>query len=281
MRAAESLEEMKAVARDWEALLQRHPSFIHAYAPLIRLYNTDYGYTGLGSTSQTERARAYSLARKAARLDSAEAYLQTVSAWCHLWAGEAASARDHLKQALELNPFQRDRLLEVATALMFLGDLDQAAELLAKCETLTPFATGAPHEETGLLHLLLGHYDTALECLDRLSQPTVSSELYALLAAGASEAKDFQSRVEAWTEQARRRWRSAVTPDVDTLGRWVLYHHPFQAAEQRVWVLELLRPAFSKALAAPARILAQALPAGSSAPSLGAASSSISHSSQH
>lgn len=273
MRAAESLEEMMAVTGHWEALLEAHPSFIHAYAPLIRLYNTDYGYTGLGSTTEAERARAYSLARKAARLDPSEPYLQTVSAWCHLWAGEAATARDHLKQALELNPFQRDRLLEVATALMFLGDLDEAAELLARCETLTPFATAAPHEEAGLLHLLLGHHETALECLSRLSQPTTSSELYALLAAGASRAPDFQLRVQGWIEQARRRWHGAASPDVDALSGWVLYHHPFQAAEQRGWVLGLLRPALSEVLAAPTRIHDQVLPGGSFVPSAAAASS--------
>lgn len=273
MRAAESLEEMKAVAREWEALLQAQPGFTQAYAPLIRLYNTDYGYTGLGTTTDAERGRAYSLARKAARLDPSEPYLQTVSAWCHLWAGEAASARDHLKQALELNPFQRDRLLEVATALMFLGDLDEAAELLARCETLTPFATGAPHEEAGLLHLLLGDHDKALESLSRLSQPTMSSELYALLAAGAAGGLDFPVRARAWAKEACRRWHGPASPSVNVLSDWVLYHHPFQAVEQRKWVLGLLRPALSKVLPAPARIHAQALPGGSSAPSGGAASS--------
>jgi DNA-binding winged helix-turn-helix (wHTH) protein/Flp pilus assembly protein TadD len=267
MRAADSLEEMKAVAREWEALLKAQPNFALAYAPLIRLYNTDYGYTGLGTTTDTERRRAYSLARKATGLDPAEPYLQTVSAWCHLWAGEAASARDHLKQALELNPFQRDRLLEVATALMFLGDLDEAAELLARCETLTPFATSAPHEEAGLLHLLLGHYDTALDCLARLSYPTTSSELYALLAARASGSSDSTSRMRLWAEQASRRWRGAASLDVDALSDWVLYHHPFQAAEQREWVLRLLRPALSEVLPARSHTHVRALPEGSSAPS--------------
>lgn len=267
MRASDSLEEMQAIAGKWEALLASHPGFAPAYPPLIYLYNTDYGYTGLGITTKTERRRAYGLARKASRLDPAEPYLHTVAAWCHLWAGEAGSARDHLGQALELNPFQKDRLLEVATAFMFLGDLDQAAELLARCETLTPFATEAPHEETGLLHLLLGRYEEAIECLSRIAQPTTSSQLYILLAAGASGAPDFPERVRKWAEQVQRRWRGSSEPDAEALTDWVLYHHPFQDEALREWILRLLRDALNPALPAPARIRRRALRTGSSAPS--------------
>ncbi|HZW46334.1 MAG TPA: tetratricopeptide repeat protein, partial [Microvirga sp.] len=271
MRTADTLEEMRAVARAWEALLQAQPNFAPAYAPLIRLYNTDFGYTGLGTTTDVERGHAYALARKAVRLDPSEPYLQTVSAWSHLWAGEAGSARDHLEQALELNPFQRDRLLEVATAKMFLGDLDEAAELLARCETLTPFATAAPHEEAGLLHLLLGQHDKALKCLSRITQPTTSSELYALLAAGASGAPDFAMRVGEWVQQTCERWQGSSRPDAEVLSKWVLYHHPFQDERTREWLLELLRPALSSALQASGRTRAQARPKGSFEPSTGPA----------
>jgi len=266
MRAADNLADMKAIAGKWEALLDSYPGFAPAYPPLIYLYNTDYGYTGLGITTDLERGRAYALARRAARLDPSEPYLHSVSAWCHLWAGEAASARDHLGQALELNPFQKDRLLEVATAFMFLDDLDRAAELLARCETLTPFATEAQHEETGLLHLLLGQYDQAIECLCRMTQPTTSSELYLLLAVGASGVPDFERRVGNWAERVRRRWRGSSDPDAEVLSNWVLYHHPFQDEARRQWVLRMLRGALNSALPAQARTRLRARRTGSSKP---------------
>jgi DNA-binding winged helix-turn-helix (wHTH) protein len=248
MRGAESLEEMQAVAAVWEKLIAAHPRFAQAYAPLIYLYNTDFGYTGLGSTTSDDRRRAYALARKAVRLEPSEPYLQTVSAWCHLWAGEAALAREHLGDALELNPFHRDRLLEVATALMFLGELDSAAELLARCETLTPFATGTPHEEVGLLHLLLGRYDKATECLARVAQPTVSSELYALIAAGGLGNPRFPQQVQEWVDRVQQRWRGPRPLNPETLGSWILSHHPFQQPSRREWVQQLLLPALSSAL---------------------------------
>lgn len=273
MRSADSLADMQAVARSWEELIEAQPGFVQAYPPLIYLYNTDYGYTGLGSTGEKERKRAYALARKAVRLDPAEPYLHTVSAWCHLWAGEAASARQHLDQALELNPFQRDRLLEVATALMFLGDLDQAAELLARCETLTPFATEAPHEEAGLLHLLLGHHDKALQCLGRVTAPTVSSDLYRLIAVGASGAPEFAAQTGEWAGEVRRRWYDSPPPNADGLMRWVLYHHPFQEQARREWLQQLLEPALSSALRGQARTPQPGPEQGSSAPSADAAAS--------
>lgn len=266
MRAAESLDEMKAVAGQWEALLSAHPNFGQAYPPLIRLYNTDYGYTGLGTTTGAERSRAYALARKAQKIDPSEPYLHTVSAWCHLWAGEAALAVEHLNKALELNPFHGDRLLEVATALMFVGDLDQAADLVARCETLTPFATDTPHEEAGLLHLLAGQYEEAADCLSRVTSPTISSQLYGLLAAGAAGSSDFEVRARQWVERTQQRWSGSAPPDAQALSRWVLYHHPFQDDARRQWVLELLEPALSSALSKAPRIPPPAHREGSSGP---------------
>ena len=273
MRAADSLSEMKAVAGKWETLLETDPDFALAYAPLIYLYNTDYGYTGLGTTTDIERARAYDLARKATKLDPLEPYLHTVSAWCHLWANEPASANEHLNQALQLNPFQRNRMLEVATARMFLGDLDEAAELLARCESLTPFITETPHEEAGLLHLLLGQYDKATDCLRRVARPTQSSELYALLAAGAAGTPDFASRAGAWAEKARCSWQGSSQPDAAILARWILYHHPFQQSARQEWVLQIIEPALGPALQARCHTLAPAPRSVWSAPLAGPASS--------
>lgn len=274
IRAADSLEEMQAVARDWEALVKAEPGFAPAYAPLIFLYNTDFAYTGLGATTDVERARAYRLASKAAKLDPSEPHLHTVSAWCHLWAGEAALAREHLEQALALNPFHRQRLIEVATALMFLDDLDQAAELLARCETLTPFQTEAPYEETGLLHLLLGNFGKAFECLQRVTRPTIPSQLYSVVAAGALDSPDFFRRVAEWVGQAESRWSGPAPLDADALSAWVLYHHPFQDETRRQWILDLLDPAFRQALPAKGRTPAPARREGLSGPAAVAAAHS-------
>ena len=259
MRSLGSLAEARALAADWERLIQQHPRFLAAYPPLIRLYNTDFCYTGLGSTGPDERARAWDLARRAVALDASESHLHTVKGWCHLWAGEARLARMHFDQALELNPYNKARLIEVATAFMFLDDLDAAAALLERCRKLTPFPTESPYEEEGLLHLLRGEFDEAAQCLALATRthpddcatggPTVMSELYALLAAAGLGSDDLAQRAAHWRASMEQRWSAAEPLDDERLKQWVLYHHPFQSASQRERLLGLL----GRALGAPDR----------------------------
>ena len=260
MRGLDSLEEAREVAAAWEELIERHPRFGQAYPPLIRLYNTDFCYTGLCSARDAERARAYELAHKAVALDPTDAHFHTVKGWCHIWAAEAAPAREHLEEALRLNPWNQNRLIEAATAFMFLADLDGAGRLLDRCRKLTPFASGAPHEEEGLLHLLRGEYHEAAERLALASRHhpddgvvttrTVIGDLYALLAAAGSGAPDLAERSQSWQEAVARRWRGPEPLDEERLTAWVLYQQPFHSS-QRDWVLGLLRGALNPA--APAR----------------------------
>jgi DNA-binding winged helix-turn-helix (wHTH) protein/tetratricopeptide (TPR) repeat protein len=253
MRGQDSFAEAREVAADLERLIEEHPNFAPAYPPLTRLYNTDYCYSGLGSTGEEERRRAYELAHRAFAIDPTESHLQTVKGWSHLWAGESALARQHLTEALHLNPYNQSRLVEVATAFMYLDDLDGAAELLERCRNLTPFATAAPHEEQGLLHLLRGEFDRAAEQLALVrrhhpddfakTRPTITSELYALLAAAGSEAGDVAVRFGHWQQSIAQRWCGPEPLDEERLKQWVLYHNPFQSDARKEWLLRLLEVA--------------------------------------
>jgi DNA-binding winged helix-turn-helix (wHTH) protein len=250
MRGQASFDEAREVAAAWEAQIAQHPGFAPAYPPLTRLYNTDYGFCGLGSTGPDERRRAYELAHKAFAIDPTESHLQTVKGWSHLWAGEAALARQHLDEALQLNPYNRNRLVEVSTALMYLDDLDGAADLLKQCRELMPFVAAAPHEEEGLLLLLQGEYEAAAALLalgrhhhpddNAGTEPAIMTELYALLAAAGAKAPDLAARSRRWQERMARRWCGPGTPDRDRLTQWVLFHNPFQSESRRQWLLALL-----------------------------------------
>lgn len=253
MRGTNSFAEAQEVAAAWERMIDEHPNFAAAYPPLTRLYNTDYCYSGLGSTGDNERRRAYELAHRAFALDPTESHLQTVKGWSHLWAGEAALARQHLKEALHLNPYNQARLVEVATAFMYLDDLDGAADLLERCRNLTPFATEAPHEEQGLLSLLRCEFDRAAEHLALVrrhhpddfakTDPTVMSELYALLAAAGAESPDVGMRYRQWQQTIERRWCGPDPLDEERLKQWVLYHNPFQSDARKEWLVGLLETA--------------------------------------
>lgn len=241
MRTASGLEAMQKVARNWEALIEGHPGFARAYAPLVVLLNTDFGYSGLGSTTPAHRRRAAELAQRAVLIDPAEPFLHTVMAWCYLWNSEAAQASEHLRQAYDLNPYHRKRLLQIGTGWMFIGELDRAVDLLDRCESLTPFITEAPHEEAGLLHLLLGEYDKAEDCLRRMTRPTISSEFYRVLAASASGATETEAIARKLHAMVAARWGGDAPPDRERFIAWALFHHPFQQQERRDWVTDQLQ----------------------------------------
>jgi DNA-binding winged helix-turn-helix (wHTH) protein/tetratricopeptide (TPR) repeat protein len=257
MRSLDSIREARALAESWEALIEQHPAFLQAYPPLIRLYNTDFAFTGIGASGPGERRRAYELARRAVTIDPTESHLHTTKGWCHLWAGEWALARAHVGEALQLNPYNKARLLEAATAYMFLDELDAAADLLERCRNLTSFATEAPYEEEGLLLLLQSDYRGAAERLALATRnhpddaaaggPTVLSDLYALLAAGALQSPDLAQRSARWQAAMRERWAGDQAPEAERLIAWALFHNPFQSERQRERLVRNLNRALEAA----------------------------------
>lgn len=261
MRDLDTLDEARAVADSWERLIADHPDLLQAYPPLIRLYNTDYCFTGPGATSEEERRRAYDLAHRAIAIDPTDSHLHTVKAWCHLWAGEPALARRHFDEALRLNPYHQERLVEIATGLMFLDELDRAAELLERCRALAVFAGDIPQEEEGLLFLLRQDYRRASDALalaqwvhpdDRIrSRPGLLTGLYGLLAAAGSDDAELPARAQAWRSRLAAGWTSGAAPDEHAIRRWIAFHNPFQNDDRRAWLEALAGRALMAAAGAP------------------------------
>ena len=259
--AAITLAAAKEIAASWEAMIADHPDFTLAYPPLTRLYDTDYCFTGIGSTGEAERARAYELAHIAVSIAPTDGHLQTVKGWAHLWHGEPELAEQHLEEALRLNPYNQRRLVELATGVMYLGQLDRAADLLVRCRDLTPFTMDALHEEEGLLHLLRGEFDQAAAQLALVrryhpderagAKPTITSQFYALLAAAGSGVPDLATRAEAWRRSMKERWCPPDPPTDQRLLEWASFHEPFQDGGMKRWVLDLLERALSSGAEEP------------------------------
>jgi len=268
MRDLDTLEEARAVAADWERLIADHPGLLQAYPPLIRLYNTDYGLTGPGACGAAERRRAYELAHRAIAIDPTDSHLHTVKAWCHLWAGEAGLARGHFDEALQLNPYHHERLVEIATGLMFLDELDRAAGLLERCRLLAVLANDAPQEEEGLLLLLQQDYAKATDALelarwvhpdDRAkARPGLLTGLYALLAAAGHGADDLAARARDWRGRIAARWAGPEPLDDAVIRDWILFHNPLQREERRQWLASLAERALAAAAAGEPNRPAQA-----------------------
>ena len=259
MRDLEDVASAQSVAASWEKLIGDHPDLAQAYPPLIRLYNTDYSFTGPGATGPDERRRAYELAHRAITIDPTDSHLHTVKGWCHLWVGEAALAERHFEEALQLNPYHHERLVEIATGFMFLDALDRAAELLARCRALTAFASDAPQEEEGLLRLLREDYRGAAEALalarrvhpdDRIkARPGLLTSLYALLAAAGAGDERLAEQAAVWRDLVTSRWAGGSPADPSALKQWIGFHNPFQREERRRWLDALVDRALAPAAA--------------------------------
>lgn len=219
--------EARAAASALEDLIAERPDFGLAYPPLVRLYNTDFGYTSFGSTGPEERDHALRLMKNGLAADRSNAHAHSVLAFCYLWHGERALARKCMKQALALNPYNHVRVQEAATAWTYLGDLEGARELMERAAELNPNGDENACEDWGRLHLVAGDYDAAREALTQIAQGSIWSELYLSaceLALGRAEGLD---RLRQWHDRVAQSWHSGEAPGREEVTEWIHRHHPF------------------------------------------------------
>lgn len=223
---AKSLADMREAAGELESIIADVPGFAPAYPPLIRLLNTDFYYTGLGSTGRAERQRAFELARTALQLDPHDVHGHTVLGFCHLWFGREQAARERFAHALSLNPFHAVRVSEVATGYMYLGELDRADELLERSLELKFGADHDYHEDAARLCLLRDDPAKALRHVEDSMAPTLWTRFYACIA-WALSGHDFAAPFRVWRDEIEARWHGVQTLDDAVLVDWIHRHHPF------------------------------------------------------
>ncbi|SIN92405.1 DNA-binding winged helix-turn-helix (wHTH) domain-containing protein [Parasphingorhabdus marina DSM 22363] len=237
----QNASDVDAAIAAWTSMVEHHPEFAPAYARLIRLLNTDGAYVALGKTGIAERTLARKLAHKAFRLDPVNAHFHVLLGWSYLWSKEPDKAERHFDEAAALNPYNAVRLLEAATGMMFIGNLEKAGTILASSAALTPFATDALLEDQGLLHFLAGDYGDAEKCLSLIEQPTISVLLYRLLASSAADSAERSKFAKTFLERVRDSWHDETLPEVAQILDWTMLHHPFQDSAVRDQVSRLLQ----------------------------------------
>lgn len=219
--------EQACEARDaLERIIAERPDFGLAYPPLVRLYHTDFGWTALGSTGREERAKALRLAKSGLAADRSNAHAHSVLGWAYIWHEERALARRSFEQALALNPYNRVRVEEAATAWTYLGDFDGADALLARVAELDPFPDDDLCEDTGRLKLARGDYEGARQCLQQIVEGTIWADLYLGACETALDRPDGPARVERWVDRVERSWQGGARPDRGEIVDWVKRHHP-------------------------------------------------------
>ncbi len=219
-------DEIAAARGELEAMVESSPEFIPAYPPLIRLLNTDHGYSALGISGPAERRRAYDLARRACAADPQDAHNHTVLGFCHLWHGQATLARGRFERAGALNPYHAERLDEVATGYTYLGDLTAARDMLDRSRELWVGDNDGHREDCARLAIAAGVYDEAIGQLDGINEPTIWSRLYAAMA-GIRLGRDIDREIADWCRDVLALWHPREQPDAARMLDWIGAHHPF------------------------------------------------------
>lgn len=226
---SDDFEIAQKAARAFEAMIRENPEFTLPYWPLATLYNTDYFYTGLGSSNAEARTKAFKLAQKLISLDPVDFMSQLSFAFCNLHAGKWDVAKAYADQALEQNPYDPDKYNAIATILTFLGEFGRVDELMARSKELQPHPSDWFLEDLGRLYLLTGRYQEAADQLSLIQNRSLWPHFYHALskiqiaAPGASE--DFAT----WRQQVISRWHDGTVPDNARILEFIRFHQSFKS----------------------------------------------------
>ena len=223
--APTTFEQAKSAAADLEALIADDPTFILPYLPLARLYNTDFAFTRPLSSGATERSRAFTLAKAALGRDRGYIYAYTLVGWCHLRQSRWDAARTHFEQALALNPFHPDRVMEVGFGFLFLGDVARARELLQRSLLLNPTPKDIYYIDLAFLETIDGNHDQSSSYLDLVTELTTWGLLYKAMNATLSGSPS-QELNEAFLQHAKALWDPNKSFTPDGVLKWAANDHP-------------------------------------------------------
>lgn len=215
-------------ARAFEGMIRENPDFTLPYWPLATMYNTDYFYTGLGSSNDESRAKAMKLARKLISLDPVDFQGQLSFAFCNLHAGQWAIAKSIADKALEQNPHNPDKFNAIATLLTFLGEFDRVEELMNRSKELQPQPSDWFFEDLGRLYLLTGRHQEAIDNLSIIQDPTIWSHLYLVLAAIKLDKPGAINNFADWRQRVISSWYDGTLPDNARIMEFVRFHHRFK-----------------------------------------------------
>lgn len=229
---ARSYSEAKAAADELEALIAAAPEFAPPMLALARLLNTDFGYTLAGASGPAERERAFALTRRALSLDRQHVHAYTVMGWCFLWRGDWRQAEHHFERAVALNPYHPDRLVEAGFGQLFLGNLEASSLLLERCLQLEAHLDDRFRADRGLLSLLSGEFEQALDDFELVHDRQGWVVLYDLAARALGGLSTDQVK-EAATRWLCDIWPDRRLPDLGKLSLWIMQQRPFRLAAHR------------------------------------------------
>ena len=162
--------EEHAPARDLlERAISLDPRYSRAYRELSWVYLDEYRFGYNARPSPLERAlRA---ARTAVELSPDDAMAHCQLAKVHFFRRELAQFWDHIEKVLALNPNHAELIADVAVHMAWLGQTDEAYDLIKKAMRLDPHPPSWYYITVAFCHYLHRNDELALAALEQETMP--------------------------------------------------------------------------------------------------------------
>ena len=152
----------------FQQALEKDKYFTRAYTGLSLSYFNEWSCQLWAKWDENERG-AFTYAEKAAQLDETDHLAQMVLARTLLYRRQFDIARHHISNSLELNSNDAESLVQLATCLGFMGEVDEAEELYLKATRLNPNRVHAYHTYGVFIYFVKGEYKKSIELAERSS----------------------------------------------------------------------------------------------------------------
>ncbi len=229
---ADGFDQARAAGRELESIIAAEPAFVLPYLPLARLYNTDFGYTRAHTSQEAERETAFQLAKTALAKDRGHVHGYTVMGWCYLWRRQWDAARFHFDQAITLNPFHADRVMETGSGYLFLGETDTARRLLDRCLMLNPVPKDEFFVALGFLELVRGDHGRAASYFELIAQPRLWDTIYSAINASLG-GLPVETKAGAARKRLKAIWPESLPMTEHAVIAWLDNHNPLRLEEDR------------------------------------------------
>lgn len=148
--------------------LERDRHFTRAYTGISLTYFNEWSCQLWDSWDENERG-AFTYAEKAAQLDETDHLAQMVLARTLIYRKQYDNARQHIRNSIELNSNDTESLVQLATSLGFIGEVDEAEELYLKAVRLNPNRHHRYNTYGVFVYFLKGEYKKCIELAERSS----------------------------------------------------------------------------------------------------------------
>ena len=221
-----------------ERLLASNPRHLGAHLLLSRMYDSDFWQQLAGHDVAHFRELSERHAQAAAAIEPGHYAVRTRQAWRHVRNGQTVAARREFEAVLAHLAHDAEVTNQCAMGFCFIGQLDQAEQLMQRAFFLNPFPPSDYHADFAAVLALKGEHEAAEEHFavsgeTGLMYTAVRIASAAHLDHGSERMAPTLARFVAGFRQA---WQPEGEPSLPDALEWAGYALPLHRSEHGEWL---------------------------------------------